>query len=74
PVRSSVAFTYTTAANGTALVNVYNAMGAKVQSFSATLQKGVNTIVQPLDNKLARGSYILEVVTANERSTAKLIK
>jgi hypothetical protein len=74
PVQSSIAFTYTVAAIQPATVNLYNAFGAKMQSFKLTLQKGTNTIIQPLTSGLVPGAYVLEVITPTDRAAVKLIK
>ena len=74
PIGSSLAFTYDAAAPSVAIVNVYNTAGLKVYSFNAKMQKGANTIIQAIDNKLTNGNYILEVATATERKTIKITK
>jgi hypothetical protein len=52
----------------------FNALGAKVQSFGLTMQKGTNTIMKPLASGLIPGTYILEVVTPTDRTAVKLVK
>lgn len=74
PVHTSLAFTYYALHAKPAVVNLYNAQGAKVQSFSVMLQTGANTIMQPVSSKMTSGVYILEVATAKDRKTVKLIK
>lgn len=74
PIGASLGFTYNAASAGLAAITVYNPAGLKVFSFNAAMQKGSNTIIQAVDNKLATGNYILEVATTTERKTIKITK
>ena len=74
PVQSSVSFNYTSAAAGSATINIYNSAGAKLHSASVIINKGVNSVTTPLSNSFGSGMYILEVTTATGRVTTKFNK
>lgn len=74
PVGSTLAFTYTSSANTTSNVVIYNTAGVKVFSTKINSQKGINTVSLSLDSRIVSGTYILEVSNTNERSATKLIK
>lgn len=74
PVLAAVNFEYTTTASGTASVNLYRYTGEKVFATQMSMQKGSNVATLKLDNGIAPGLYIMEMVNGAERSVAKLVK
>jgi hypothetical protein len=74
PIQSALAFSFTASASSPAKVNLYNMAGVKVYSFTITIQKGTNKIVEPVDNRIAKGTYILEVSSTTQRRPVKVTK
>ena len=74
PIRTDLAFTFVAAAEQRALINLYSITGAKIQSFDVKVHKGANAIIRPINHNLTPGIYVLEVVTATGRITAKLTR
>ena len=74
PIQSQLAFSFNAETNSVGKVNLYNMAGVKVYSFTINIQKGTNTIVEPVENNLAKGTYILEVASATKRTPVKVIK
>jgi hypothetical protein len=74
PIQSALAFSFTASASSPAKVNLFNMAGVKVYSFGITIQKGTNTIVEPVDNRIANGTYILEVSSTTQRRPVKVTK
>ena len=74
PVGSSLTFNYNASQTGVKTVGLYNTMGVRVYSASVTVQAGVNSVSLTLDNKVAKGIYIMELMDNSEISTAKIIK
>ena len=74
PVDSYVNFTYVSAANAGATINIYNASGARLLSQRATLVQGTNRITIAVDGKLFTGAHILEIANEKENSRIKFIK
>ena len=74
PVRNSIRFNYTATSGTTAIVNVYDILGKKLFIRQLSLQKGINTTTIELDNKIATGTYLLELVNGTERSVARFVK
>ncbi len=73
PIQSALAFSFNATESAPAKVNLYNMAGVKVYSFNIAIQKGTNTIVEPVDNKIAKGTYILEVSSTTQRRPVKVI-
>ncbi len=65
---------FNASASSPAKVNLYNMAGVKVYSFNIAIQKGTNTIVEPVDNRIAKGTYILEVSSTTQRRPVKVTK
>jgi hypothetical protein len=74
PVESTLTFTYTANTSSQGQISIYNALGVKVYNSRISSQKGTNAVSLNLDNHLASGAYILEVVNGGERSVARMIK
>jgi len=74
PVQSALAFNYTTQAEGIATVNIYNSVGARVQTFRISVSKGINSVQQALSTGMTPGMYILEVINGTEKQVSKFNK
>jgi hypothetical protein len=74
PVQNMLSFQFNAAVSEDATVSIYNVTGVKVQSFAIKMWKGVNSILHPLDSRIGRGTYILEISSNTQRSAIKLSK
>jgi hypothetical protein len=74
PVQTTLSFQFVASVSEDAIVSIYNVTGVKVQTFTIKMQKGVNSILHPLDSRIGRGTYILEVSSNTQRSAIKLTK
>ena len=74
PIQSTLSFSFTSSTTETATVNLYNMAGIKVLSFDITVQKGLNTITEPVDSKVTKGTYILEMRSTTQRRPVKVTK
>lgn len=74
PVSQSLRFTFSAETAGVADVTIYNVNGAKVYQTKLTVQKGTNSLATNLQNLNTKGTYLLEVRTAETRSVVKFTK
>lgn len=70
PVQNKVAVDFYAEANQAASVNIYNAMGQKVNQQNIQTLEGSNTVSFDLNNQ-ANGMYIMEVICGDERKVQK---
>lgn len=73
PVSSVLSFTYQSATDNLSTLTIYNMNGAPVQTGRITIHKGLNTISLNVNNKIASGTYLLELANT-ERSVVRFIK
>lgn len=74
PIRSSLSFTFEAEESGVASVQIYNTAGVKVHGFKSNLQKGMNTVVEAINDQLKTGTYVLEVTCGTQRKATKIYK
>lgn len=74
PINSSLQFLYASQLNQSSIVNIYNVTGTKLFTTQLQLQKGVNSFQLDINWKINSGSYLLELITNNERTIAKFLK
>ena len=74
PVQSTIKFSFQSGINAATQVTVYNTLGVKVYQTSFAAQKGANTIAMTLDGQIKGGTYVLEVMNATNRNSAKFLK
>ena len=74
PVQSTLKFSFQSGINAATQVTVYNTLGVKVYQTSFAAQKGTNTIAMTLDGQIKGGTYVLEVMNATNRNSAKFLK
>lgn len=74
PVKDRLVCLYTATAGAPTTLSIYNTAGVKLYSKTVTTQKGLNTLLIDLDGRVSSGTYILEVLTNTERSTAKFLR
>ena len=75
PVNStSLTFNFEATASSQAEVTIYSFSGSKMHTQKLAVNKGNNTVSLPLSSQYTTGHYILEVKTADNRSTAKFVK
>ena len=70
PVQNKVAVDFFAEVNQAASINVYNAMGQKVNQQNIQTLEGSNTVSFDLNNH-ANGMYIMEVICGDERKVQK---
>jgi hypothetical protein len=73
PVSSVLSFTYQSAIDNTSMLTIYNTNGVPVHTGKLTMHKGLNTISLNVNNKIAAGTYLLEIANT-ERSVVRFIK
>jgi hypothetical protein len=73
PVASALSFTYQSTIDNVSALTIYNINGAPVQTSRITIHKGLNTISLNVNNKIAAGTYLLELANT-ERSVVRFIK
>jgi hypothetical protein len=74
PVQSAVHFNYESSMNTISNISIYTITGTRLFTSKAAMHQGMNSYSLDISNKLASGTYILELQTGNQRSTAKFIK
>ena len=74
PVSNTLNFTYNTPKPGTYIVTIYNAAGLKLFASKINCQPGVNSVSLPIDSKMAKGVYIMEVSGNTERAVKQILK
>lgn len=74
PVSNTLNFTYNTPKTGTYTVTIYNAAGLKLFASKINCQPGVNSVSLPIDAKMAKGVYIMEVSGNTERAVKQILK
>ena len=74
PVTSALTFNYNATISGIKTVALYNSLGVNVYSATIPIQPGVNSISLALDNRIAKGIYIMVLNDNTETSTAKIIR
>jgi hypothetical protein len=73
PVSSVLSFNYQSVTDNTSMLTIYNMNGVPVHTSKLTIHKGLNTISLNVNNKIAAGTYLLEL-TNTERSVVRFIK
>lgn len=74
PVTGQLTFTYSSAANESTALRIYDTGGRIVQSQLLSSRQGQNTASINLASTLAKGMYVMELTAGAERKTAKFIK
>ncbi len=74
PVAAALQFNFTAAIKSIATANIYSLNGAKVMSQNISVEAGQNSLSLDIQSKLTQGTYLLEVVSNNERSAVKIFK
>lgn len=74
PVQHSLKFSFVSDTKSASVLTVYNLSGSKIFQTNFQTVKGYNVITTPFGPQLKTGMYLLEVVYANHRSTAKFSK
>jgi hypothetical protein len=74
PVQSSVNFSYNSPLNTISSISIYTITGTRLFTSKVAMHQGMNSYSLDISNKLASGTYILELQTGNQRTTTKFIK
>jgi hypothetical protein len=74
PVTTRLSYSYQADADGKTTVNIYSMLGATVYSKEVQVKKGTSSHHIDMTSGLRSGTYLLEVISGNDRTKAKFIK
>ena len=74
PVMSSLKFNYQSAGNQINIINIYTITGTRLFTTKVATHKGYNTVSLDLNSNMAQGTYILELISGNQRNSTKFLK
>lgn len=74
PVAASLDFVYNASVSAPCKVSIYTMAGAKLLATQFNSQKGNNVLSLQLNQKLAAGTYLLEISNEKERSVVRFLK
>jgi hypothetical protein len=74
PVQQQAKFAFTSEAKAMAAVTLFDFSGRKILQRNMDMVKGYNMVSLPLDGNLKPGMYVLEILNAGNRMTAKILK
>ena len=74
PVASTVNFNYQSNANAISTISIYTITGSRLFTTMAATHVGLNSMSLNVSNQLTPGTYVLELLINNQRTTTKFIK
>ena len=74
PVMSSLKFNWESFTNQINIINIYTITGTRLFTTKVATHKGYNTVSLDLNSNMAQGTYILELISGNQRTSTKFLK